>query len=137
MNYRAKIEYIEALLLMSMNDTPLLFPLAPCPWCRKTAQFDINYVPKSGGTWLWTVGCDNTECLVRPRGKYVSIRKRQRFDVWTQVNKLQYIAQQWNADAPFKPREGIQIKNADMWQQVKNYLKEMEEDERNGNIPGV
>ena len=130
MDYEAKIKYAEEMILLSMDRPPFLFPLAPCPWCRKTAQFDINYVAKSGGTWLWTVRCDNTECLVQPRGKYVPIRKRQRFNVWTQVSKLKYIAQQWNADAPLKIIEQIQIYESAMWQQIKNYVKEMERDER-------
>ena len=133
MNYEGKIDFCKFRIDMSINEKPLLFPLAPCPWCRITARFNINYTPNSGGTWLWDVTCACSDCHVKPRGKSVAIRKDQRFNVFSQIGKLRYLAQEWNIDAPIKIREQIQIKESDMWLQIIEYIKDMRKNERDGN----
>ena len=121
------IAHAEEMLALTKDDDPERFSLAPCPWCRHTAQFDIQYFEQaanSGGTWIWNIGCTNFQCDVCPAGKHVAVRNNQRYDAHTQIKKLRYLQDQWNTNAPFSPVSEILIKEYDMWQQVKTFMSE-------------
>ena len=124
MNKREKIKSIEAMISIAADDKPNIFPLAPCPWCLQTPSFSTNYFGKSGGTWIWRVFCGNRYCLVKPQGQPIPIRKSQRFSVIDQLEKLRRIQYQWNAGAPYSPREEVLIKNTDLLEQIKLFLRD-------------
>lgn len=84
----------------------IVIPIAPCPWCRKTPKFRM-YLALT--TWTPKLQCENEKCLVKPESKYISIRKKQRYNPEIIKQKIEKMISQWNTNAPYNPYEGFEF----------------------------
>jgi hypothetical protein len=87
------------------------FALKPCPWCRKTPQLYMlfQFGPTPEETWLPEIRCVNFSCNVKPKTKYVPIRKAQKKDPKIIEEKLKKLVSYWNDGNPLNANEGFQI----------------------------
>lgn len=84
--------------------------LKPCPWCFKTPNLLLPLEPKSGGTWTWHIECHNPHCAFKPKGRHVAVRKSQRYDLVKMKEKINLLANLWNAlEYVYAPYEALQI----------------------------
>lgn len=82
-----------------------IYPLKPCPWCKKTPRFYMMYEE----TWLPHIYCANNDCKVQPKSKYVPIRKKQKIDLQTIKDKIEILIGYWNDNNPMIAHEGIEL----------------------------
>lgn len=80
--------------------------LNPCPWCNKTPSLWLPITEElTGGTWVWSIYCENNICSFKPKGRHVSIRKNQRFNLKKMLNKLGKLCAYWNQCEKYPPYE--------------------------------
>lgn len=92
--------------------------LKPCPWCHKTPEIDM---PLENTSWCWKVECRNLECVYQPTGRYITIRKDQRYDLKQILAKLLTICDLWNAGSwDMKPFEKLLIPLEDLHKFIQN-----------------
>src|SRR5271167_3430894 len=88
-----------------------IYPLKPCPWCRKTPKFYMFL--GAGGqkqeTWLPEIHCSNYECSMVAKTKYIPIRKKQKKDPVVIKEKLERLIARWNDNNPLIATEGIEL----------------------------
>ena len=96
-----------------------IYPLKPCPWCKTTPKFYMMYRvgKKLEDTYLPEIYCENEDCKVHPRSKYVPIRKKQRFDKQIIKDKIERAIGYWNDGNPMIATEGIEID----FEEIANY----------------
>lgn len=91
-----------------------------CPYCQKAPFLDFPIIDE---TWTWKIHCGNSDCPYQPRGKYISIRKSQRFDTNKITIKLNLLCEKWNAGSNISSEQFIKInislKKLNEWQQKK------------------
>ena len=73
------------------------------------------WLPIEDDSWKWEVYCGNCECAFKPRGRYVIVRKSQRYDLDKMLTKLELLASYWNGHTKYAPYEKIQV-NLDEWE---------------------
>ena len=83
--------------------------LNPCPWCGKTPFVGLGLEGETGGTWVWEICCGNNDCSFKPKGRHVSVRKSQRFDLKKMKGKLDLLCEYWNVCDKYKPYEKLKI----------------------------
>ncbi len=77
------------------------YPLKTCPWCYVTAKFQMICNDRN---WCIYIECGNLACQVKPRTKYISIRKTQRECPEKIRIKVERVINIWN-------RGGLPYKN--------------------------
>jgi hypothetical protein len=89
----------------------IIYPLKPCPWCRKTPvlYMFMGTDNKLEKTYLPVVKCNNLNCTVQPKTKSVPIRKNQRFDAKIIKIKIERLVAYWNENNPLVATEGFEI----------------------------
>ena len=78
-----------------------------CPWCKKLPRFVMYRV--DGQTWTPHLECDNSECGVKPKSKYVPIRKKQKYRAQDIGRKIHKMIAMWNENHPFRPIAGFEF----------------------------
>ncbi len=68
--------------------------LKPCPWCKKTPEMSL---PLGPNTWLWNIHCVTDSCLMKPKSRHVSLRKKGKKDANKIFSKLDFLATIWNS----------------------------------------
>lgn len=88
-----------------------LYEIKLCPWCKKTPRFYmfLGFKDKLKETWLPEIECVNSECKVRPKSKYVAIRKMQKKDANIIKIKIEKSIANWNDNNPMIAIEGIEL----------------------------
>jgi hypothetical protein len=83
------------------------YPLKACPWCGITPKFNMS--TPLDQTWLPIIQCNNPDCPVQPKTKYIPIRKKQRGDCLTMMIKIDKIVSRWNSgNLPYN-NEGFRL----------------------------
>ncbi len=104
-------------------DMPLfIVPLKHCPWCASMPELYMPYddTYNTNGTWMWYVHCSNYDCNVKPKSRYVSIRKQGKLStVWMRM-KLLTLESYWNTGLSSKATHG---KEVDLNKLISEYKK--------------
>ena len=69
----------------------------------------IGTKSETNDTLLPDVHCKNFYCPVKPKCKYVPIRKQQRFNPIILKEKIEKVIGHWNDDNPMIATEGIEL----------------------------
>jgi len=95
------------------------YPIKPCPWCKKTPKFHMYL---SNPTWLPEFRCENSDCLVNPKSKYVPIRNTSKKNAESMRIRIEKMINRWNEHNPIEAYEGLIF---DFEEIVENELKRM------------
>lgn len=101
-----------------------IYPVKPCPWCKRTATFYMFYGAKGRleETFMPKIKCMNGLCTVQPESKPIPIRKKQRFDVDILKIKIEKAIINWNAGNPQVATEGIKLDFEAIAKEILSYL---------------
>lgn len=80
--------------MMNEELTTWEFVIKPCPWCGNTPTVSG---PMHEETWRWSINCANHSCSVRPKGRHVCIRKKQKYSNEIVFIKLSKLVNDWNS----------------------------------------
>lgn len=88
-----------------------LYPIKPCPWCKKTPRFYmfLGHLNAPVETWLPEIQCRGEGCKVHPKSKYIPIRKKQKANPIIIKEKIEKVIAYWNDDNPMIATEGIEL----------------------------
>lgn len=88
-----------------------IYPLKPCPWCNHTPRFYMLFQAgkEPEKTWLPHIYCENFNCTVQPKAKYVPIRKKQKQAPDILKIKIERAISYWNENNPCVATEGIEL----------------------------
>lgn len=95
-------------------------PVCVCPWCKKTPSFNMLRVED---TWTPRVVCENPNCLVKPAGPYVPIRKHQKYDHHIIRDKILHCIRMWNYHNPCEAKEGFEFDFCKVAEEEKRYTE--------------
>jgi len=81
-----------------------IYPIKPCPWCKKTPYFSMDY---NRETWLPKFLCINQSCSVKPISQYVAIRNTSKVSIARLKMKFEQLINDWNETNPCIAYEGM------------------------------
>lgn len=101
--------------------------IKPCPWCKKTPQLYLPLYENIGGTWLWKIGCESSDCLVNPVLRPIAIRRTTKTNIDRLKDKIVMMVTKWNYNNPCEAYEKIKV----IPDEYNKFLKKLAE-EKNG-----
>ena len=87
---------------MGLSELTIEALIRPCPWCKRTGRFVLD---PDEDTWLPHVLCKTPDCMVKPKARYVPIRKTSKKNLKRFKERVFKAIDHWNVNNPMLPYE--------------------------------